>query len=696
MRFDFVFYVDGDFEILRNILRYESSLRGLRYSENLSKNIDCYKYVFGVEMEAGTSGAEGNGAVRVGASGAGVDRGKNTASQNNEGENDGDESSKNEIPLQDGEPNPLLEFASTLAQKIPLSLKFRFSSIESVAQDEDSAGQPKPPKGESARKTPQDAALTIPNSMPALNESAAHPKHPPLDAQTITQIIKNQDLPQMQKYLSATSFVREGEGREFAQALDFIQEELESQKPVVLHTSRGKIAISTLPFDGYTDIFGDASGALFESSSPRPKNPPAKVLFWNLSTLRTYMRVEAAQCDALASYEKPSMMLSTKEVFSEALGREVECVLAYDLFLGVLGERCSAGQMDYVFVRELDSAPKSDWELNREANWEPNLPYHIAYTQEVPQEERIVFAQNGLVLYCGESRAQSLQEIIHAHGDLLDEAQELDGGGGVAQNLEGANGAKEPPSQKSRLQKAREERLGGKIAEAKNSSGAQETRRLEGNEALIVSLSRDNPMCFWLKSGEKYQSALNAEFELNARLVFEGIASYKDGDKLLANFRRAVPQIDAHLESFGQASQKSRNIFAFLGVVARVLGYGEDAHALLENAKGYVRDKGPRIDYKLVKSPQNILSLDYPKILRSCMSFYLAGVDRETLSYGVLDSLGEFVGNLMQDLCVNFAARKILLCGNLLEEKILLDKILHYAPRDVRLILPKKGYLDYP
>lgn len=689
MRFDFVFYVDGDFEILRNILRYESSLRGLRYSENLSKDIDCYKYVFGVEMEPWASGAEGNGA-HENEWGKSEENGDNEANRDNGGE----------IPPQDGEENPLLEFANTLAQKIPLSLKFRFSSIESVAQDEDSAGQPKPLKGESTRKSSQDAAPTIPNSTPALNEPPASSKHPPLDAQTITQIIKNQDLPHMQKYLSATSFVCEGEEREFAQALDFIQEELESQKPVVLHTSRGKIAISTLPFDGYTDIFGDASGALFESSSPRPKNlaapatkSPTKVLFWNLSTLRTYMRAEAAQCDALASYEKPSMMLNTKEVFSEALGREVECVLAYDLFLGVLGERCSAGQMDYVFVRELDSAPKSDWELNGEADWASNLPYHIAYTQEVPQEERIVLAQNGLVLYCGESRAQSLQEIIHAHGDLLDEAREPDGGSGVAENLEGA---KEAPPQKSRLQKAREERLGGKIAGAKNSSGAQETRRLEGNEALIVSLSRDNPMCFWLKSGEKYQSALNAEFELNARLVFEGIASYKDGDKLLANFRRAVPQIDAHLESYGEVSQKSRNIFAFLGVVARVLGYGEDAHALLENAKGYVRDKGPRIDYKLVKSPQNILSLDYPKILRSCMSFYLAGVDRETLGYGVLDSLGEFVGNLMQDLCVNFAARKILLCGNLLEEKILLDKILHYAPRDVRLILPKKGYLDYP
>ena len=688
MRFDFVFYVDGDFEILQDILRYESSLRGLRYSENLSKDMDCYKYVFGVEMEAGASGAEENGAHEN-------ERGKSEESGDNEANGD----TGGESPLHDSEPNPLLEFANTLAQKIPLSLKFRFSSIESVAQDEDSAGQGKPPKGESARKTPQDAALTAPNSIPALNESPASPKHPPLDAQTITQIIKNQDLPQMQKYLSATSFVYEGRQQEFAQALDFIQEELESQRPVVLHTSRGKIAISALPFDGYTDIFGDALSALFESSSPHSKAPtaqakPPKVLFWNLSTLRTYMRVEAAQCDALASYEKPSMMLSTKEVCSEALGREVECVLAYDLFLGVLGERCSAGQMDYVFVRELDSALG----LNGEPNGEPNLPYHIAYTQEVPQEECIVLAQNGLVLYCGESRVQSLQEIIHAHEDLLEEAREPDGGSGVAQNLEGASahGAKEAPPQKSRLQKAREERLGGKIASAKNSSGAQETRRLEGNEALIVSLNRDNPMCFWLKSGEKYQSALNAEFELNARLVFEGIASYKDGDKLLANFRRAVPQIDAYLESYGQASQKSRNIFAFLGVVAKVLGYGEDAHALLENAKGYVRDKGPRIDYKLVKSEQNILGLDYPKILRSCMSFYLAGVDRETLSYGVLDSLGEFVGNLMQDLCVNFAARKILLCGNLLEEKILLDKILHYAPRDVRLILPKKGYLDYP
>ena len=179
MRFDFVFYVDGDFEILQNILRYESSLRGLRYSENLSKDIDCYKYVFGVEMEARASGAEENdGAVRAGESGArGNSVSQNAASQNNEGENDGDKNSESEIPLQDSEPNPLLEFANTLAQKIPLSLKFRFSSIESVAQDEDSAGQPKPPKEESARKTPQDAALTTPNSIPALNESPASPKH---------------------------------------------------------------------------------------------------------------------------------------------------------------------------------------------------------------------------------------------------------------------------------------------------------------------------------------------------------------------------------------------------------------------------------------------------------------------------------------------------------------------------------------
>ncbi|MFG5109172.1 protein hydE, partial [Campylobacter lari] len=106
-------------------------------------------------------------------------------------------------------------------------------------------------------------------------------------------------------------------------------------------------------------------------------------------------------------------------------------------------------------------------------------------------------------------------------------------------------------------------------------------------------------------------------------------------------------------------------------------------------------DRGPRIDYKIIKDEQQNLKLDYPKILRSVMSFLLAGVDEATLSYGILDSMGEFFGNFIQDLCVNFSLQNVLIFGSLLEEKIFLDKILHYIPKNIHLVLPKKDYLDY-
>ena len=83
-----------------------------------------------------------------------------------------------------------------------------------------------------------------------------------------------------------------------------------------------------------------------------------------------------------------------------------------------------------------------------------------------------------------------------------------------------------------------------------------------------------------------------------------------------------------------------------------------------------------------------------PKILQSAMSFALAGVDNATLCYGIVDSLCEFMGGLARDMEQNYGIKKIFLCGDMLTESIFLDKITHYIPKNLELILPQDGFVD--
>ena len=76
------------------------------------------------------------------------------------------------------------------------------------------------------------------------------------------------------------------------------------------------------------------------------------------------------------------------------------------------------------------------------------------------------------------------------------------------------------------------------------------------------------------------------------------------------------------------------------------------------------------------------------------MSFALAGVEKELIAYGVLDSLAEFMGGFVRDVVQNYAMKQVFLCGDMLSHKVFLDKILLYLPRDITLILPQDGWVD--
>lgn len=469
--------------------------------------------------------------------------------------------------LINGEAQEVLGFCDEISKRIPLSLNFKFLHFKDIESD--------------------DFKPSLVPDLPLV-----------LDASLMQEL--SSDPNKLPKYLD--NF----ECKDILATLNECINRLKANN-LVIKTALGNFK------------FGVNIEALSKESSQ-----DAKLLFWDISMLKTHMRVESGQVEALASFEKPSMMLMPKEIFCDTLGGGIrECILPFDAFLSVLSAYCLKQDIAFSFFVKSSEEP------------------FVSYDQNLPKSHRIVVSKDGFVLY-DEIEAKSLQEIINAHKMELEIKD-------ASKNLQASS--------------------------------------------LIMFLSKKNKMFFWLR-GDGVKSVLDFEFECSLHELFQEILATKDGDKLCENFKKHCPELYLSFQGSNEPTKKSKNIFDFLDSVAFILGF-KNVHQLFANAYTYVRDKGPRIDYKIIKNEEDELKFNYILVLKSAMSFKIAGLDDATLCYGILDSLGEFLGNLIGDMGVNFHAKSVFIFGSLLGEKILFDKILHYMPKSMRLILPKSGFLDY-
>ncbi len=215
---------------------------------------------------------------------------------------------------------------------------------------------------------------------------------------------------------------------------------------------------------------------------------------------------------------------------------------------------------------------------------------------------------------------------------------------------------------------------------------------------LVIYLSTRNPSAFLIVE-QTARILLDIAFENNPRLILENIArSYESGDELLKNFSRLFPNLTSNAFTLPSTSIPSSNLIDIFDSAATILGFhaqdSNDKNAIFYRAYRLVRERGPRIDYKLLRK-DNEISLDYHRIIRSCLSFKCAGMEDEILCFGLLDSLSEFVATLVRDTLTNLTIDKVLLLGDMLSHHIFLDRILEYLPKNIQLLLPKDGLIDY-
>ena len=473
-----------------------------------------------------------------------------------------------------GSEKDIVKFCEDLSLCLPLSLNFQFHSI-------------------------RPSLIDLKDFKPELLKNSSEV----LDAVKLQMIVQKNNFKAIQKYVKQIRFQNQivNQKSKWQESIEFcVQKILDSE--IIIKTSRGNFKASVKKPEDKKEIW---------------------VLFCDLASLKVHMRVETKQLEVLASFEKPSTKLMSKEIFSDFLGEECECILPYDLPLVFIAKRILELGKNYIFLSPTQEKAT------------------FSYEQKNSSTQRVVVSKEGYILYDTQMKAKNFQEILLAHQNLL----------------------------------------------------IQEEKERLKTSSLILFLSKDNPMLFWLKR-EKLQSILDLEIELNPKEVFQTIQTTSEGKRLLENFSHTFPDLTQKVFALESQSRRGKSFYEFLNTIGFVLGY-ENADGILRNAKKYLRDKGPRIDFKLFKDEKNILRFDEVKCLKSCMSFRIAGVDPETLSYGILDSLGEFIANFIADMMVNFSTKSIFLCGSFLIEKIFLDRILHYTRKDIDLILPQKGFLDY-
>ena len=124
-----------------------------------------------------------------------------------------------------------------------------------------------------------------------------------------------------------------------------------------------------------------------------------------------------------------------------------------------------------------------------------------------------------------------------------------------------------------------------------------------------------------------------------------------------------------------------------------VLGFTKElvADKIFEYADGFLRDVGPRIDFKTINI-KGELYYDPISTISSVMSFRLAGVEKETICYGVFDSLADFLISIMRDVNINHNIKDIGIIGNLFINKIFFNKITKKFPQNFILHYP--NYVD--
>ena len=151
--------------------------------------------------------------------------------------------------------------------------------------------------------------------------------------------------------------------------------------------------------------------------------------------------------------------------------------------------------------------------------------------------------------------------------------------------------------------------------------------------------------------------------------IFNIISTSKIGKKLIESYKENFPEAYKTAINCKIPSDAPNSIYTIWGITAVVLGMSdsieEGSEKIIEFAEDFGGKKGPRVDYLLVDKESIKSDFDMMRLIRSTMSFKLAGTDDVTLSFGMMEAFAYFLSDTSDSCKENISSEKTLLCGSM-------------------------------
>ena len=414
-----------------------------------------------------------------------------------------------------------------------------------------------------------------------------------------------------------------------------------------------------------TSIILQRNSIVFTLSLKNTQNKIIKetpfILFATLDSAQSYLRMSEAQKSMLVSFEKPFISIQCKEVFINEFGTNtIFAGLSCDIIVVLL----------LLYLQE---------------------KYEISYLFYTPQIDFVW--QDSIKKDSNKNSLESIALLCYTDGypySYTNKTKMLESTYSVAEHI-----------YLSHLQTHKN--LYSLLKHNKTKSAR-----------FISFLSTTHNSQFLIEKTQDAESSLqrilDISFSTDLYRHLEVLHGYKNGNKLIYNFTKANIDIvskwnltQLELEKLGiheliissnvirKQCLETNNLLDISILIKQILDIESN---IINYANSCVRDRGPRIDYKLIRVGDSIV-LDYARILRSVMSFQLAGVENELLCYGVIDSLAEFIGTLASDMMLNYGIQEVFICGDLLLKQCFLDKIIKAVPKNMNATFARFGGTDY-
>jgi len=380
-----------------------------------------------------------------------------------------------------------------------------------------------------------------------------------------------------------------------------------------------------------------------------------KILAVDLNSVAKYFMSFEGDAKALASIEKPYLKLNTNFEFKKTFGilnSSYLVKLPDDMILSLL---CEEVEMELIGLKEVDEVEFFDFEVKKE----DELIAVVTDTKNqviIPEKgDRLLPKFEKPILHT--ARNDKFIAIKKENKTILDYTDEK----GTLKNPKYLAGF----------------------------YGVLNMWDLENEITVGYSLYKEDESKILLNSPKfGLVEYLSFDFKYSSFEEIFALISAMDenGKKLIKNFSEKRKELFLNaLESNLQTNK--RGLFYLFGLIGIVLGFDKNidkaGERLIEFSKTALTKKGPRIDYKMKDKNLNPLWA-----IRTAMSFNLAGVDEYLISYGVVESLAEFLNNLYETLKDEMDVKGAVLVGDLFEGEFL-NKTYTYISKNYPTFIPK-------